>query len=189
MDETNIHPHGDHTFSRLIALAYYDGPVAGYTVCDACDKVFSFDMMDWDVDHVVRLFALWPVLNATWQAVLHDLGGARPQQWPVWVPAVTDVDISSLVSKRYWNMPIHTGPADLILVWHNVEDREKDVRLVSSEIRRSVSDWTGLLQREDRPENPDWFHIIGIGLGCPHIAPRSHMCVASALFRIERASI
>ncbi len=35
-------------FSRFIQLDYYDGSIAGFTLCDVCGQVFFFKLLEWN---------------------------------------------------------------------------------------------------------------------------------------------
>jgi hypothetical protein len=49
---------GTTPFASVLVLDYYDGPVSGIVRCASCETCYQFHLLDWDADHVIRVFCL-----------------------------------------------------------------------------------------------------------------------------------
>lgn len=41
----------------ILALGWYDGPISGLARCKVCDQAFHFEMLAWDDEQAVRVYA------------------------------------------------------------------------------------------------------------------------------------
>jgi len=48
-------------FEKIIYLDFYDGPLAGYTMCSICHKCFHFKVLQWDSHIFCRVFGFAPI--------------------------------------------------------------------------------------------------------------------------------
>lgn len=71
-------------FKKNILTDYYDGPQAGFTLCDNCLREFRFELSDSDGNSDRRLFAFMQATPGTLRNLL-EIAQDNPR-WPFWLP-------------------------------------------------------------------------------------------------------
>lgn len=143
-------------FSKIVALGFYDGPTSGVLQCGTCSATYRFDMLDWDVDHEVRIFRLARLPEDSLVRCVNVLAQSRQPQWPVWVPSRWDLpsDEARQEADRELQRILQSAePAELVVAWAGYGEKILAARKVPAAELADVADWFA----QDSTDGRDWF--------------------------------
>jgi hypothetical protein len=151
----------DHTleFVKIVVFDWYDGPVGGVVALDG-ERWFSFFLLDWDLEHRVRIFALKPISYSI-DHMIKKFSVENPT-WPVWFPSELvhpddqNQDWASLIKAINHN-PENT---DRILVWDTTDQRCLGVRNLPHELGSHAVSWFDAIESSEGPW--DWFDLLSV---------------------------
>lgn len=154
------------TSSRVIGLDNYDGPTTGVLQCFKCQKVFYFDLIDWDErdEGDVRVFVLAPLPYDSFEIIVNVFSVSLPApSWPVWVPSwkfslkedqvMVENKINEVLSQR--------GEYEIIAAWqgNRLETLIAAKELASNDLQ-DVS--YSLALPRSALKKRDWFSFLSI---------------------------
>ncbi|MFN0110518.1 MAG: hypothetical protein ACKVZH_16810 [Blastocatellia bacterium] len=154
------------TGSRVIGLDSYDGITEGILQCSKCQKVFYFDLIDWDErdDADVRVFTLAPLPYDSFEVIIKAFSVSLPApSWPVWFPSwkfslkedrvMVEDKINEVLSQR--------GEYEIIAAWQgNRLERLIAAKELSSNDLQDVSH--SLELPRSALKKRDWFSFLSI---------------------------
>jgi hypothetical protein len=145
----------------MVVLDFYDGPISGFLQCKVCGAAYHFYMLDWDDLHVVRIFALAPVAEASLQR-LFTLLNATPDRH-VWIPPVftraSEETISDLYDRGIQDMIDRAATPTMVIAWSIRAEKTLAIRGVDSAAVPHLSAW---FDRQPHPVVFDWFGYLRI---------------------------
>jgi hypothetical protein len=149
----------DDPFSQMVVLDYYDGPASGFLKCKVCGAEYHFFMLDWDQAHVVRIFALAPIPESSFQR-LFAIFKASPDR-PVWIPPAlsraSEEQLSALYDSGIQDVIDRAASPTLVIAWSIRAARTLAMRAIDSSAAPHMSPWF------DRPPDTssfDWFKYL-----------------------------
>lgn len=153
--------NSDSSFTKIIALDFYDGPTGGILQCEACQTVYQFDMLDWDDHHQVRVFRLRVLPESNWNKSLQALGQAEPKpRWPVWVPCKWPSEHAREEANRKLSKILaQAKPAELLVAWLGYGERILAARKFSPKDLDMEPAWFTV---DDKSKFRDWFPLLGL---------------------------
>ena len=149
-------------FSKILALDFYDGPMAGILQCETCHSVYKFDMLDWDEDHEVRIFRLAALPSESLAQCVAALAQPEPPRWPVWVPSrekLPSEQVREEVDRAVQRFLAQAKSAELIVAWSGYGERILAAKSVPAKELNEFPDWFSL---EDPHSGRDWFAVLGL---------------------------
>lgn len=146
-------------FRKLIVLGFYDGATSGLTECQACTRGYRFELVTWDDQQDVRIFALAPLTPGIFQGVAEICAtlGELPG-WPVWIPRF-EGEAGRVASSRIDEVLGRLSSFELLVA---SEALERDL-LVARPVKDSER---GRLQQRmasvRTTRAPEWFAALGL---------------------------
>jgi len=129
-------------FQKIVAFGYYDGPTSGVLQCADCGSAYVFEMLQWDEDQDVRVFALAPLSTATFGRVVDALSVAEPPRWPVWVPAGS---VDAAVQEEVDDNLVGAGPIQFVVAAERLDREILAAEAVDHATQSQVTDWLSFL--------------------------------------------
>ena len=149
----------DEPFSQMVVLDYYDGPASGFIQCKACGAEYHFYLVDWDQLHNVRIFALAPLPEGSFERLFGVLG-AIPDR-PVWIPPLlsraSEEQLDELYANGLQEIIDQAATATLVIAWSARTERTLAMRGVDSSI---APKFVPLFEYEALSDAFDWFHYV-----------------------------
>lgn len=94
-------------FSRILYFDFYDGPLAGYTICSECKRCFHFSVLEWNTYTSCRVFGFSP-LDIDFNRLENDYNNWIQQAKPV------SSDKKTSVSQTEFSFSLQTDYVDRI---------------------------------------------------------------------------
>lgn len=146
----------------MIVLDYYDGPAGGLLKCRDCSAEYYFYLLDWDKMHTVRIFALAPMPQFSFDEIFR-LFKATPDQH-VWIPPWPSAeDLSELYDRHIQGVTDRAGTPTVIIAWSIRAEKTLAMRGVDS---AAVSHLSGWFDRQPQPVVFDWFGYLRVTKSC-----------------------
>jgi hypothetical protein len=149
----------DDPFSQMIVLDYYDGPASGFLKCRVCGTEYYFYMLDWDEMHVLRIFALAPIPDLSFQRIV-ALFKAKPDQ-RVWIPPVFSRASEETIAEFYeggiQEVINRAANPTVVIAWSVRAEKALAIRAVNSSAVVHLSPW---FDRQPDPVVFDWFGYL-----------------------------
>lgn len=168
-DEVDL---GASSFGRTILTGYYDGPTAGFLECQGCLGIYVFQLVDWDSEQEVRVFAMGRLPEKTFDELVAELcrffGEARWPDWFLhWIP---DSQVRRIANERIAALRGGVIP-QFVVAWRRKDNVILRVRRLGSDDIPDVRDWLGDWHSATYPGSRDWFQFVGLSrdAGIPRI--------------------
>jgi hypothetical protein len=146
------------TITRMIALAYYDGPTGGLVKLSSLgmEHTFIFKLMSWDETQDSRVFALAELADKT--ALDRVAAVAGQPRWPIWVPdwrfksdeekTKADGVVEQIMALKTPYQAVMCAPDDMSTaeIWSDLSPTHRALlkQFSQSEQIQSFDDWRGL---------------------------------------------
>lgn len=149
----------DDPFSPMIVIDYYDGPVSGFTKCKVCQTEYHFYLLDWDADHVVRIFALAKLPPKSFLR-LSQIFNETPTRH-VWIPSVlsrpSEEELSKIYQGGLQNILDSAERPSIVMAWSRKQEKTICLRAVDSTSSADLPCWFDVA---DLTEVHDWFGYL-----------------------------
>jgi len=150
----------DDPFSQILVLDYCDGEIGGFLKCRVCDSEYNLFMLDWDDAHLVRIVALAPIADGSFQR-LFTIFNARPDQRRVWTPPVwsraSEERLEELYESGIQDVIDHAATPTIVIAWSIKTERTLAMRKVDPSAVPPLVSW---FDQQPPPSHFDWFGYL-----------------------------
>lgn len=151
----------DDPFSQLVVLDYYDGPASGLLKCKACGTEYHFFMLDWDDLHSVRIFALAPIPESSFQRLIALVKEGPDQR--VWIPRVfsraSEEKLAELYDQGIQDIINQAATPSAVMAWSIRAEKTLAIRGIDSSAAQRLYPW---FEHQPQPVEFDWFGYLCI---------------------------
>jgi len=128
--------------------------------CEACARVYRFDMLDWDDDHEVRVFRLAALPPQSLDECVAIFSPTDAPRWPVWVPERSKLpseEARESADRAVEGILHQAESAELLVAWAGYGQVTLVAKQVPVETLRELPDWFSV---ENLAEIQKWLHDL-----------------------------